>query len=132
MEHLEGRQSVLAALRARQRKFQVILISHGAHTEKFQDALDLAAQLGVPVKAVDRKELDAMAHGQTHGGMVALAGAKPRMSAEELMEVLDKLRTPPLLLLIEGIEDARNLGFTLRSAEALGAQAVLIKKHLWD
>lgn len=132
MEHLEGRQSVLSALQARHRKFQVILVSHGAHMEKFEDVLKLAEEMGVPVKAVDRKELDAMAHGQTHGGMVALAGAKPRMSAEELMEVLDKLRTPPLLLLIEGIEDARNLGFTLRSAEALGAQAVLIKKHLWD
>jgi 23S rRNA (guanosine2251-2'-O)-methyltransferase len=48
------------------------------------------------------------------------------------MELLDKCAQPPLLLLIEGIEDARNLGFTLRSAEALGATAVLIKKHLWD
>jgi 23S rRNA (guanosine2251-2'-O)-methyltransferase len=38
----------------------------------------------------------------------------------------------PLLLLIEGIEDARNLGFVLRAADALGAHAVLIKKHLWD
>ena len=37
MEHLEGRQSVLAALAARQRKFQVILISHGAHVENTAD-----------------------------------------------------------------------------------------------
>jgi 23S rRNA (guanosine2251-2'-O)-methyltransferase len=132
MEHLEGRQSVLAALRARQRKFQVILISHGAHTEKLADLLDLANQLNVPVKSVDRRELDAMAHGQTHGGVVALAGAKPRMAADQLIDLIDTLKTPPLLLLIEGIEDARNLGFTLRSAEALGAHAVLIKKHLWD
>ena len=132
MEHLEGRQSVLSALQARQRKFQVILVSHGAHLEKFQDVLDLATELGVPVKSVDRRELDAMAHGQTHGGIVALAGAKPRMSADQFIEVIDALKTPPLLLLIEGIEDARNLGFTLRSAEALGAHAVLIKKHLWD
>src|SRR3954462_11237998 len=98
MEHLEGRQSVLAALRARQRKFQVILISHGAHVEKFQDVLDLAAQLGVPVKSVDRRELDAMAHGQTHGGMVALAGAKPRTTVEQMMEIVEALRTPSLLL----------------------------------
>jgi 23S rRNA (guanosine2251-2'-O)-methyltransferase len=132
MEHLEGRQSVIAALRARQRKFQVILVSHGAHVEKLQELLNLAAELGVPVKTVDRKELDAMAHGQTHGGVVALVGAKPRMSAERLLELIDAQRAPPLLLLIEGVEDARNLGFTLRSAEALGAHAVLIKKHLWD
>jgi 23S rRNA (guanosine2251-2'-O)-methyltransferase len=132
MEHLEGRQSVLAALHARQRKFQVILISHGAHVEKLQELLDLAAELRVPVKSVDRRELDAMAHGQTHGGVVALVSAKPRMTAEQLIDLMDTFRVPPLLLLIEGVEDARNLGFTLRSAEALGAHAVLIKKHLWD
>jgi 23S rRNA (guanosine2251-2'-O)-methyltransferase len=132
MEHLEGRQSVLAALRARQRKFEVILISHGAHVEKLTDLLDLAGELGVPVKSVDRRELDAMAHGQTHGGVVALVGPKPKMSSGELTELINSIGRPPLLLLIEGIEDARNLGFVLRSAEALGVHAVLIKKHLWD
>src|SRR5258706_5102933 len=132
MEHLEGRQSVLAALRARQRMFQVILVTHGAHVEKLQELLDLAGELNVPVKSVDRRELDAMAHGHTHGGVVALVGAKPRMPAEQLIDLIDTLSAPPLLLLIEGVEDARNLGFTLRSAEALGAHAVLIKKHLWD
>lgn len=123
---------MIAALHARQRKFQVILVSHGAHVEKLQELLDLAGELGVPVKSVDRKELDAMAHGQTHGGVVALVGAKPRMSADQLIDFLEGRRVAPLLLLIEGVEDARNLGFTLRSAEALGAHAVLIKKHLWD
>jgi 23S rRNA (guanosine2251-2'-O)-methyltransferase len=132
MEHLEGRQSVLAALHARQRMFQVILVSHGAHMEKLQELLDLAGQLNVPVKSVDKRELDAMAHGQSHGGVVALVSAKPRMTADQLLAQLDGQKTPPLLLLIEGVEDARNLGFTLRSAEALGVHAVLIKKHLWD
>jgi 23S rRNA (guanosine2251-2'-O)-methyltransferase len=37
-----------------------------------------------------------------------------------------------MLLLLEGIDDARNLAFTLRSAAALGCHAVLVKKHLWD
>ena len=132
MEHLEGRQSVIAALKARQRRFQVILVAHGAHAEKLQEMLDLAAELGVPVKSVDRGELDSVAHGKTHGGVVALVGPKPRMTGEELLEMVEKLRGPALLLLIEGVDDARNLGFTLRSAEALGVHAVLIKKHLWD
>jgi 23S rRNA (guanosine2251-2'-O)-methyltransferase len=132
MEHLEGRQSVLAALRAGQRKFQSILVSHGAHEDKLQDLLDLAAERGVPVRRADRRELDALAHGATHGGIVAVVTPKPRMSADELLELVNALKEPPLLLLLEGVEDARNLGFTLRSAEALGVHAVLIKKHLWD
>jgi 23S rRNA (guanosine2251-2'-O)-methyltransferase len=46
--------------------------------------------------------------------------------------MLDALHEPALLLLLEGVDDARNLGFTLRTADALGVHAVLIKKHLWD
>ncbi len=132
MEHLEGRQSILSALQARQRKFQTILISHGTHVEKVQDILDKAAEAGVPVRRVARKELDALAHGATHGGVLAVCTAKPRATAAELLEMVERLDEPPLLLLIEGVEDARNLGFTLRSAEALGVHAVLIKKHIWD
>jgi 23S rRNA (guanosine2251-2'-O)-methyltransferase len=132
MEHLEGRQSVLAALAARQRKFQVVLVSQGAHDEKIREVLDAAGAAGVPVKRVAGRELDAMAHGATHGGVMAVCSAKPRTTEAQLLEILEGLSRPAMLLLIEGVEDARNLGFTLRSAEALGASAVLIKKHVWD
>lgn len=110
----------------------MILVNQGAQEAKVRDVLDAANSLGVPIKRVDGKELDALAHGSTHGGVLAICSAKPRTTPEQLMELLNKCAQPPLLLLIEGIEDARNLGFTLRSAEALGAAAVLIKKHLWD
>jgi 23S rRNA (guanosine2251-2'-O)-methyltransferase len=131
MEHLEGRQSVLAALLARQRKFDVLLIHQGIHEEKIRDILEAANLLGVPIKRVSTQELDAMAHGATHGGVLAICSGKPLTTEAQLLEIIDRTANP-LLLLIEGVEDARNLGFTLRSAEALGATAVLIKKHLWD
>jgi 23S rRNA (guanosine2251-2'-O)-methyltransferase len=132
MEHLEGRQSVLAALAARSRRFDVILINHSAHEEKMVEVLDAAKALGVPVRRVAGEELDALAHGATHGGVVAVCSAKPRMAPADLLEMIGKLDHPSLLLLIEGIDDARNLGFTLRTADGMGADAVLIKKHLWD
>jgi 23S rRNA (guanosine2251-2'-O)-methyltransferase len=134
MEHLEGRQTILAALAARQRRFELILVAHGAHQEKLAELLQLAATLAVPVKPVDRSELDALAHGASHGGVVALASAKPRLAVDRLLQLVDAApaAAPPLLLLLEGVDDARNLGFTLRTAEAMGVLAVLIKKHLWD
>jgi 23S rRNA (guanosine2251-2'-O)-methyltransferase len=132
MEHLEGRQSVVAALSAFQRRFEVILVRHGMHRERVADVLELAEHRRVPVKYVDRAELDAMAHGATHGGVMAIVSPKPRMKPAELVGMINMLDEPALLLLIEGIDDARNLGFTLRTAEAMGAHAVLIKKHLWD
>jgi 23S rRNA (guanosine2251-2'-O)-methyltransferase len=132
MEHLEGRQSVFAALKARQRKFQVILIRQGSHEEKIRELLDLAAELAVPIRHVDSRELDALAHGSSHGGVVAICTAKPRAGPAELLDFVSTISGPPLLLLLEGVDDARNLGFTLRSADAMGVHAVLIKKHLWD
>lgn len=129
MEHLEGRQSVLAALRARRRRFEVILIKHGAHAD---DVVSLAAELSVPVRFVDPAELDSLAHGSTHGGIIAVCSPHQRAGSRELLDHLKDLVEPALLLLLEGIDDARNLGFVIRSADALGAHAVLIKKHLWD
>src|SRR5215211_987547 len=132
MEHLEGRQSILAALNARQRRFQVVLVRHDAHEEKVRDVIGLAEKLNVPVRRVAPAELDTLAHGATHGGVLAICSEKPRTTPAELIERLDHLGEPPLLMLLEGVDDARNLGFTLRTADALGAHAVLIKKHLWD
>lgn len=132
MEHLEGRTSVYAALTAGQRRFHSILLRHGIHADSIAEILSAAAERNIPIRYVDERELDAHAHGATHGGVLALCGPKPRMPVEELMANIDTLRQPALLLLLEGVDDARNLGFTLRTAEALGVHAVLIKKHVWD
>lgn len=134
MPQLEGRISVEAALAARRRRFEVILVAHGTHEDKLGSVRTGAETLGVPVKTVARAELDAMAHGRSHGGVIAVCSARPRDTWEALLIRLQTLPPdrPPLLLLLEGVDDARNLGFTLRTAEAFGAHAVLLKKHLWD
>ncbi len=111
---------------------QVILIAHGSHLEKLEELIALANEMQVPIKTVDRSELDSMAHGATHGGVLAIASPLPRLNGDQLIDLVSRLEQKPLLLLLEGVDDARNLGFTLRSAEALGVHAVLIKKHLWD
>jgi 23S rRNA (guanosine2251-2'-O)-methyltransferase len=130
--HLEWWHLVLAALMQRKIAVQMVLDADGAHLEKLQDVIDLATAQQVAIKYVDRRELDAMAHGATHGGVLAIVSPKPRTTPDQLFEFVEKAQSPPLLLLLEGIDDARNLGFVLRTAEATGALAVLIKKHLWD
>lgn len=132
MEHLEGRQSILAALAAFQRRFQIILIRRGMQERSFRDVLDAAAARGIPFRFVERNELNDLTHGATHGGLVAICSPRPRMSLPDLERLLQHLKIPPLLLILEGIDDARNLGFTIRSADAFGVHALLIKRHVWD
>jgi 23S rRNA (guanosine2251-2'-O)-methyltransferase len=131
-EHLEGRASVLAALDAYERRFQVILLKRGMPEARRVDLLERAGLRRIPVRDVERRELDALAHGATHGGVIAICTPKPRQSPAQLAERLARQSAAPLILLLEGVDDARNLGFALRSADALGAHAVMIKKHLWD
>jgi 23S rRNA (guanosine2251-2'-O)-methyltransferase len=130
--HLEGRIAVEAALEVGRRRIEVVLLKAGAHEEKLGGLLAAAKRRAVAVKRVDAAELDGLTHGATHGGVVAVCGPLPTTSEVELLSLLDGRTAAPLLLLLEGIQDDRNLGFTLRSAEALGATAVLLKKHVFD
>lgn len=132
MEQLEGKICVEAALKARQRKISLIIIRSGLHEKLIQSILNEAEQQNVSIKYVSRIELDTMAYGKTHGGIIALATPKPSHSCDAILEQIKNQTHSPALLLLEGIDDSQNLGFTLRSAEAMGINAVLLKKHLWD
>lgn len=132
MPHLEGRAGVLAALAVRRRTFEAVLIGEDVPADRAGEVERAAGEAGVAVRRVPAAELDAVAHGRTHGGIVALCGERPLEGPAELARLLDGLQGPPLLLLLEGADDPRNLGFTLRSAEALGVQAVLLRRRAWD
>jgi 23S rRNA (guanosine2251-2'-O)-methyltransferase len=132
MELLEGKQSILPALQARQRKFRLILIKQNLNPARIRDVVAAAEEQAIPVKYVAAEELDAMTKGKSHGGLAAICTAKPKFEIDKLIELCKKLSEPAFLLLVEGTEDAQNLGYTLRSAEALGAHAVLLKKHVWN
>ena len=131
-EHLEGRASILAALEARRRTVHEILVARGAKPEKVADVLDAAARARVPVRRVSPEEIEGLAHGRTHGGVIAACSPRPLDTMDDLKALLRDLKEPPLLLVLDGVDDPRNLGLCLRAAEALGAHAVLLRKRAWD
>jgi len=123
MELLEGRICALAALKAGRRKFEELLLRHGTKDESIRDLLDAAAALKVPVKRVREEALDAMSHAKSHGGVLAVAQPLPPSVLPEKTD---------FILFLDGIDDARNLGYALRTAEAFGVQAVLLRRRAWD
>lgn len=110
----------------------MLIIKQGLPEEKISELLAEAERQNIPVQRLPKNEIDAMAFGKTHGGILALCASKSPHRMEELIHHIDGVGVHPLLLLLEGVEDSQNLGYTLRSAEALGAHALLLKKHLWD
>ncbi len=114
---------MLAALRARRRRFEAVLVRQGTRDHAIGDILEAAAAAGVAVQKVREEALEARAHGRTHGGILALADPLPPAAVPESLD---------FALLLDGVDDARNLGFTLRSAEAFGVQAVFVRRRAWD
>lgn len=132
MEILEGRQSILPALLARQRKFQLLLVKQNTPSKRVEEVLGAAKAQNIPIKFVPPEELEALTKGRSHGGLAAICTPKPEISVTELLEQCRRRNQPAFFLLIEGTEDAQNLGYTLRTAEAMGAHAVFLKKHVWN
>src|SRR3989338_7527955 len=93
---------------------------------RMRDLIKLAETSGVRVISVDAKRLDGMAGSARHQGVAARVDAAQRV--QHLSLVLDTLSEPPLLLVLDGVQDPHNLGACLRSADAFGVHAVIAPK----
>jgi len=100
-----------------------IIIARGRRGERIEEVVELARRRGVPLRFEDRSRLDRLAETTHHQGVVALIASKPAVGLEEL---LAQGKTPGLLVLLDGVEDPRNLGAIIRTALAAGAAGVVI------
>ena len=93
---------------------------------RMRDLVKLAEANGVRVIPVEAARLDGMAGNVRHQGVAARVDAARRV--QHLEDVLDTLDEPPLLLVLDGVQDPHNLGACLRSADAFGVHAVIAPK----
>lgn len=120
-----GRNSVLESLRAGQVK--KVFIKSGKKDSRLLALAEEAERLGLAAIETEERELDRLAEGVRHQGVAA--SLKPYTYAD-LEEVLSSCgRKDPILILLDGVEDVRNIGAIVRTAECAGAAAVLLPKH---
>nr|VFK40941.1 MAG: 23S rRNA Gm-2251 2'-O-methyltransferase [Candidatus Kentron sp. SD]VFK49204.1 MAG: 23S rRNA Gm-2251 2'-O-methyltransferase [Candidatus Kentron sp. SD]VFK80002.1 MAG: 23S rRNA Gm-2251 2'-O-methyltransferase [Candidatus Kentron sp. SD] len=80
----------------------------------------------IPLHPVSRKALDEMTGGMRHQGFaLRCANPDPAWRPDHLLHLLENLSGPPLLLVLDGVQDPHNLGACLRSADGAGAHAVV-------
>jgi 23S rRNA (guanosine2251-2'-O)-methyltransferase len=131
-DKIYGLVPVLEALRAGKRAIDNIAIAEGARHERLRDLLLLAKQANVPVHRVPRISLDRSVKETTHQGVVARIAAARYQDADELLELMAArvgTERPPLVLGLDGIEDPRNFGAILRTAECAGVHGVFIPER---
>jgi len=126
MDLICGINPVLEALAAGTRHFDRLLIVKGLRNQRVSEAIARASQQGIPLRFEARETLDRMAGGVPHQGIMAVVSAKPVIDMDAL---LGEARDPALIVVLDGVEDPRNLGAILRTAEAAGADGVVLPER---
>jgi len=130
--HVFGVQPVLEVLRAGQRPVERVTVAEGAHEARLHEIFEQARAAGVPVRRAPRAELQRLAAGANHQGVVATVAAARYLSSDELLDALAArvgTNDPPLAVVLDGVEDPRNLGAIIRTVECAGAHGVFVPER---
>lgn len=127
-EYIGGKHSVLEAFQS-ERAIHKIWISNTSQSHWAQPIYDAAKARGVIVQTVDKRKLDQMAPGLQHQGVVAQVAAATYMELDEMLNLMEKSNRPPLLVILDELEDPHNLGSIIRTVECAGAHGVIIPKR---
>jgi len=123
-----GVSPVLEMLRANARRIEKIIVADGAREHRLHEILDIARANGIRVDRVSRETVDRLvAPDANHQGVVAFAAAADYVEPEDIFEANSD--SPALIVILDGIEDPRNLGAVLRSVEGAGADGVIIPER---
>lgn len=121
-----GINPVLEALGAGTRHFDRLLVVKGIRNRRVNEAIAKASQQGIPLRFEPRETLDRMSGGVPHQGVVAVVSAKPVITLDQLVS---EARQPALVVVLDGVEDPRNLGAVLRTVECSGADGVVLPER---
>ncbi len=125
-----GLHAVQAVLHSRPTDIRRAWVLKGRDDNSLSDILQALETYGVSVEACARHKLDEKVQGN-HQGIVVEAKPEPTKDESWLLGYLDKLDgegKPPFLLVLDQVQDPHNLGACLRSADAVGVQAVIAPK----
>jgi 23S rRNA (guanosine2251-2'-O)-methyltransferase len=131
LESLYGVNPVLEALRGN-RKIEEIVIAEGANHNRLRELIDLARAKNISVSRAPRAGLDRVAGNTHHQGVLARVAAVRYADADDLLDsVAARVGTSaePLVIVLDGIEDPRNLGAILRTAECAGVHGVFMAER---
>lgn len=131
-EKIVGRNPVMEALRSGSPQIEKILIAQGNENRRIREIIDAATWKGIPFQRSPRHLMDRLIDRQdpNHQGVIAFIR---EFQYSDLSIILKKIQNrkdvPPVLLMLDQIQDPRNLGAIIRTANAVEADGVIIPKN---
>jgi 23S rRNA (guanosine2251-2'-O)-methyltransferase len=123
-----GLHAVESALRNDAANVQSIRVSARRRDSRVTNLKKLAQSVGVPLEEVSEESLQSWVPVARHQGVVAEYLSPPVGKEEDIAAILARCESLPLLVVLDGVEDPHNLGACLRTAAAVGADAVIAPK----
>ncbi len=128
-EYIVGRNPVIECLQRRARYVEKIWVAEGNTHSRIRHIIAKAQEAGVPVKRCTRRELDRLEPSVPHQGVIALVNLTRYSDLPSILAKIQSNESDALLVMLDGVQDPRNLGAVLRTADAANADAVLIPKN---
>jgi len=122
---LYGINPVYEALRSSRCQIRDILVAKGKNPQGLEKIIEEARSKNIIIEEVERSRLNSITKSAHHQGIVGLL---THFEYLNLDDVFQKVSGEPLLVVLDGLEDPRNLGALIRTANACGVWAVVIPK----
>jgi 23S rRNA (guanosine2251-2'-O)-methyltransferase len=124
-----GRHTVLSALEGERQLHRIWITAQLRYDPRFHTAIATAKSSGTVIDEVDYRRLDQLTHGENHQGVAAQVSPYTYWELPDLIANALKASDRPVLLVGDGINDPHNLGAMIRTAEAIGAQGMVIPQR---
>ena len=128
-KYIVGRNPVIEHLQRGAQAVEKIWIAKGNTHSRLQHIVTMAGKAGVPIKHCTRRELDRLEPSVPHQGVIALVSSTHYKDLSSILAKIEHNEHNALLIVLDNIQDPRNLGAILRTAEAVNADAVIIPKN---
>lgn len=128
MAIIEGRNPIIEALK-NNRPIEKIMVNKASKEGSIKKILAMAKENKVIIQEVDRHKLDEMSESHAHQGVIAITSDYRYYDLDEILEIPKEKGEDPFFIILDGITDPHNLGSIIRTADAVGAHAVIIPKR---
>ena len=126
--HIYGFHSIEAQLNSNPECILNVFVQTGRSDSRMSEMTSFLNTQKINFSKIDKNKLDRLTKGEPHQGIVAEIILPSLSGQEALISFVTKLSSSPLILMLDSIQDPRNLGACLRSANAAGVDCVVINK----
>lgn len=126
-EYYYGVHSVESLLELEPERVLTLFALKGREDQRLQRIFELAEPFGVSIQKASRDTLEKLAGLPFHQGVVAAVRPQQIMNEKDLEDLL-KTSNQPLLLALDHVTDPHNLGACIRTAAAMGVEAVIVPR----